>query len=75
MKNILILLIGLVFSLAANAQLTEAIYHPNIKTAQLFISGNQLGYPVLNLGGSDRLELHFDDLDANVKSYSYTYQL
>jgi hypothetical protein len=75
MKNILILVISSLISLAGNAQLTEAINLPNIKTAQLFVSGNQLGYPVLNLGGSERLELHFDDLDANVKNYSYTYQL
>jgi hypothetical protein len=76
MKNILILLTTLLaFSLAGTAQLTEAVFHSNIKTPQLFPSGNQLGYPVLNLNGSDRLELHFDDLDANVKNYSYTYQL
>src|SRR5215213_6464892 len=75
MKNILILVTSCLISVAGNAQLTEAISLPNIKTAQLFISGNQLGYPVLNLGGSERLELHFDDLDANVKNYSYTYQL
>jgi hypothetical protein len=76
MKNILILVISfLACSLTGNAQLTEAINYPNIKTTQLFISGNQLGFPVLNLGSSDRLELHFDDLDANVKNYSYTYQL
>lgn len=76
MKNILISIIaGLVISLAGKAQLTEAINYPNIKTTQLFPSGNQLGYPILSLGSSDRLELHFDDLDANVKNYSYTYQL
>ena len=27
------------------------------------------------LGGGEQLELHFDDLDANVKNYSYTFQL
>lgn len=76
MKNILILFVsGLVISLAGNAQLTEAINLPNIKTAQLFPSGNQLGYPVMGLNSGDKLELHFDDLDGNVKSYSYTYQL
>src|ERR1044072_9309858 len=76
MKNILILLTTfLACSLAGKGQLIEATYYPNIKTAQLFPSGNQLAYPVLNLGGSERLELHFDDLDANVKNYSYTFQL
>jgi hypothetical protein len=76
MKNILILFVsGLVFSLAGKAQMTEAVNLPNIKTVQLFPSGNQLGYPVMSLNSGDRLELHFDDLDGNVKSYSYTYQL
>lgn len=76
MKNIFILLTTILAgSLTGKAQLIEAIYQPNIKTAQLFTSNNQLGYPVLSLNGSDKLELHFDDLDANVKNYSYTYQL
>jgi hypothetical protein len=76
MKNICFLfVIGLVLSLQSMAQWTDAIYAPNIKTVQLYPSGNQLGYPVLTLNSSDRLELHFDDLDANVKNYSYTYQL
>src|ERR1700745_2617548 len=75
MKNILILFVSVLISFAGNAQLTEGVNMPNIKTAQLFPSGNQLGYPVMTLNSSDKLELHFDDLDANVKSYSYTYQL
>src|ERR1041385_3122259 len=76
MKNISLLFIGgLVTTLSAKAQGKEAIFYSNIKTAQVFVSGNQLGYPVMNLNGSERLELHFDDLDANVKNYSYTYQL
>jgi hypothetical protein len=34
-----------------------------------------VAYPIIKLNGGDRLELHFDDLDANVKNYSYTFQL
>ena len=75
MKNILILFVAVLVALAGNAQLTEAINQPNIKSVQLFPSANQLGYPVMSLFSSDKLELHFDDLDGNVKSYSYTYQL
>ncbi|OQP52555.1 DUF5103 domain-containing protein [Niastella yeongjuensis] len=75
MKNILILFVSVLFAMGAHAQLTDAIIQPNIKTVQLFPSGNQLGYPVLGLNNADKLELHFDDLDGNVKSYSYTYQL
>lgn len=68
-------MIAQAISPAGKAQITEAINFPNIKTAQLFPSGNQQSYPVLSLNSSDRLELHFDDLDGNVKNYSYTYQL
>lgn len=36
-------------------------------------SGAQMSYPVMTLGSSGGLELHFDDLDAHIKNYSYTY--
>jgi hypothetical protein len=48
---------------------------PNIAAVKLYQQGNQLGYPVISLNTSELLELHFDDLDAKVKNYSYTYQL
>lgn len=57
------------------AQMPDSVFYQNIKTPQLFISGNQLGYPVIDLNSKNQLELHFDDLDADVKNYSYTYQL
>ncbi|MGG9972246.1 DUF5103 domain-containing protein [Ferruginibacter sp. SUN002] len=47
----------------------------NIKTPRLHIYGDQLTLPVYKLNSADRLELHFDDLDGNVKSYYYAYQL
>ena len=72
MKNLLLIICYATY-FAANAQ--EAIYLPNIKTPQLTISGNQLGYPIIRLKSADQLDLTFDDLDADVKSYSYTFQL
>ncbi len=57
------------------AQITDSIYRNNIKTVRLYKAGNQLSMPVINLNGNDQLELHFDDQDADVKSYYYTYQL
>ena len=57
------------------AQAPDSIYVSNIKTARLYSYGNELGLPVINLNSSDRVELHFDDLDADVKYYYYTYQL
>jgi hypothetical protein len=56
-------------------QYPEGIFKPNIKAVRFHIYGDQMTLPVYKLNSSDRLELHFDDLDANVKSYYYTYQL
>ena len=53
----------------------ENIFVKNIKTVRLFNAGNQLSFPVIKLNSNDLLELHFDDLDADVKYYYYTYQL
>ncbi|HUR09955.1 MAG TPA: DUF5103 domain-containing protein [Flavitalea sp.] len=65
----------LFISVCVSAQLPEMIYNANIKSVRFHGFGDQLGLPMMKLGGSDRLELHFDDLDANIKNYSYTYQL
>lgn len=72
-KNILIL--SLFFSLIARAQLPDHIYKSSIHAVKLFKTGDIYSYPVLKLNGSDLLELHFDDMDADIKNYYYTYQL
>jgi hypothetical protein len=56
-------------------QTPDSVYMPSIYSAKLFIQGNQLAYPILTLNGSEHLELSFDDLDGDAKSYYYTYQL
>ncbi len=53
----------------------DRIYMSNIHTAQLFLAGNQFGYPIIQPGTTGALELHFDDLDGAIKNYSYTYEL
>jgi hypothetical protein len=67
-------LIQLMFSLQAQHN-PEAIFKTNIAGVRFHIFGDQQGLPVYKLNSGERLELHFDDLDANVKSYYYTYQL
>jgi hypothetical protein len=47
----------------------------SIKTVRLHNYGDQLSMPVINLNTNDRVELHFDDLQADVKYYYYTFQL
>ena len=57
------------------AQAPDSIYVNNIRTVRLYNFGNQLSLPVLNLNSGDLAELDFDDMDADVKYYYYTYQL
>lgn len=63
------------FPFLADAQLPDHIYKPNIHSVKLFNSGDIYSYPMIALNGNDQLELHFDDTDADVKNYYYTYQL
>lgn len=72
---VLIFCFGLLVSLHTAAQNVETVYSNNIFTPQLFPYGNQQGLPVYTLNSSDRLELEFDDMDATVKSYYFTYVL
>ena len=70
-----ILLLLLLISFESLGQVPEKVYMPQIKSPQLYLFGNQLAYPILRINGADRAELHFDDVDGNVKNYSYTFQL
>ncbi|HZZ76728.1 MAG TPA: type IX secretion system plug protein domain-containing protein, partial [Puia sp.] len=69
----ILILFGICSDLAA--QVPDSIYTPNIASAKLYIKGNQFAYPVISLNGGEQLELVFDDMDADVKSFYYTYQL
>lgn len=67
----------LCLSVAAYSSLhaQEAVYHSNILSPQLYVAGNPYSYPVVKLNSGDQLELHFDDTDADVKMYYYTFEL
>lgn len=75
LKSSALLLQVLIISSTFAQQLPDAVYRNNIHTVRFHIYGDQASMPVYKLNSSDRLELHFDDLDANVKSYYYTFQL
>lgn len=47
------------------------VYLPNLSTVKFHRTGSQHSYPVIPLGGSIRLELSFDDMDADFKDYYY----
>ncbi len=63
------------FNYGLSAQVADSIYKSNIKTVRLHNYGNQLSLPIINLNSGDQVELHFDDLQGNVKYYYYSYQL
>jgi hypothetical protein len=48
------------------------VYKPNIKSVQLYDESFELSQPLLALGSTEKLKLAFDDLDADLKTYSYT---
>jgi hypothetical protein len=78
MKSYFFLLVMPVLGLAfgADAQpVSDMVVSPSIGAPQLYPAGNQLAYPIIRLNSTDQLELIFDDLDADVKAYYYTYQL
>jgi hypothetical protein len=70
------LFIVLSFSVSyTQAQNPERIYDNNIHSVRFHNYGDQQALPIYKLNSADRVELHFDDMAANVKSYYYTYQL
>jgi len=70
-----IILFFLLSALAGSSQLPDHIYKPNIHTVKLYKAGDIYSYPVLTLNSGEQLELHFDDMDADVKYYYYSFQL
>lgn len=74
MKNLIVTLL-LLSAAIAQAQIPDHTYRTNIHAVKLFKYGDIYGYPVLKLNGGDQMELHFDDLDADVKYYYYSFQL
>lgn len=70
-----IILFFLLIHSTVNAQIPDHIYRDNIQGVKLSRAGDMLAYPVIRLNSGDQLELHFDDLDADVKNYYYTFQL
>ena len=59
----------------AKAQQPDFVFSPLIRSPQLFMAGNQIAYPILRLNSTDQMELHFDDIEGNAKSYYYAFQL
>lgn len=65
----------LVLAMASGAQIPDHTYKSNIHSIKLHPYANPVGYPVIRLNSADELELYFDDLDADIKNYYYSFQL
>ncbi len=63
------------FCVESTAQIPDYVYHENIRSVKLYKSGDMYSYPVTTLNSNEQLELHFDDLDGDIKYYYYSYQL
>lgn len=77
MKTFLSVLLPALLMIPAGtrSQAPDSIYMSNIQTVRLYKGSDPMAFPFINLNGNDQLELHFDDVDADVKNYYYTYQL
>ncbi len=49
----------------------DKIYKNNIQTTMIFREGFELSNPVIELNSEEKLKLCFDDLDTELKSYSF----
>ncbi len=74
-KKIVFTIFILQVFLFSNAQVADSVYKTNIKTVRFNMYGDQYSLPIYNINSTDQLELHFDDMDANYKSYYYTFVL
>ncbi len=74
-RSYLLLTVCFLFSLNTFSQMADAVYKENIKAVRFHMYGDQGSLPVYRMNSTDQLELNFDDLDANVKSYYYSFQL
>lgn len=75
MFRALFLLCLLHIGLLSFSQTPDVTYMNNIAGIKLYLQGNQLGYPIIEVNSVGALALDFDDLDGVVKNYYYTFQL
>ena len=73
-KKYFLLLLFILPGLTSFSQLPDHIYKPSIVSVRFHMYGDQYSLPVYNVNSGDQLELNFDDMDNDVKSYYYTFQ-
>ena len=63
------------FFVFTNLRAQDQVFSPSIHTVKLNRVGDPASFPSIMLGGTDMLELHFDDFDSRIKNYYYTFEL
>lgn len=58
-----------------HAQQPDQVYKDNIRSVRLYKAGDIYSYPILTLNSNEQLELHFDDMEADIKNYYFSFQL
>ena len=53
----------------------DQVFSASVHTVKLNRVGDPASFPFIMLGGTDMLELHFDDFDSRIKNYYYTFEL
>ncbi|MFT3751423.1 MAG: DUF5103 domain-containing protein [Paludibacter sp.] len=73
-KIILILLVLSSVILHAQQVYRTQVFSPNIKTLQTGVQNEKFVLPIIDLNGSDKLQIRFDEMSHEAHSYSYTVQ-
>lgn len=72
MKKALLLFISfLSLALMAQTSYRTQIFQPNIKTLQIGVVGVKVGLPIMELSGSQIMQVSFDEMSREAHSYSY----
>ena len=72
--NVLLLFFFILPGMASFSQVPDHVYKSSIRSVRFHMYGDQYSLPVYNINSGDQLELNFDDLDNDVKSYYYCFQ-
>ena len=74
-KKYLFLLLFSLVSILGFSQAPDIVFKPYIHSVRFHMYGDQLSLPVYNINSGDQMELNFDDMEGNIKSYYYSFQL
>ena len=72
MKKVFIAILSFIsLAVMAQAPYRTHIFQPNIKTLQIGVVGEKMGLPIIELAGSQILQVSFDEMSREAHSYSF----